>query len=205
MASNNRPPGGKVNPELERKVLTAAQRLLRTLHYASKTEKAYLSWIKRFMRYFPGEDPRKMGSREVNAFLSSLAVERSVSASTQNQASSALLFLFRDGYKQRLEGLGEVIRAKHTRPLPVVLNRIEVTAILGKMAGVPKTVALLLYGSGLRLGEGLNLRVKDVDLQRCEVVVRNPKGNRDRVTMLPRSLVAQIEERMENAALLIPV
>ena len=142
MASTNRPLGGIANPELERKVLAAAQRLLRALHYASKTEKAYLSWIKRFMRHFPGEDPREMGSPEVNTFLSSLAVERSVSASTQNQAASALLFLYRDGYKQKLEGLGQVIRAKHTRPLPVVLNRTEVRTVLERMEGVQKTIAV---------------------------------------------------------------
>jgi len=144
-----------------------------------------------------------MGPEEVNAFLSSLAVERSVSASTQNQAAAALLFLYRDGYKKDLEGLGQVIRAKHSRALPVVLNRTEVRTVLGKMDGVPKTVALLLYGSGLRLGEGLKLRVKDVDLERCELVVRGPKGNRDRVTMLPRSIITQMEERIENAALVL--
>jgi len=172
-------------------------------HYSPRTEKAYLSWIRRFMRHHPGNDPMDMGPKEVNAFLTSLAVERSVSASTQNQAAAALLFLYRDGYKKNLEGLDQIIRAKHSRTLPVVLNRTEARTVLGKMKGVPKTVALLLYGSGLRLGEALKLRVKDVDLDRCELVVRGPKGNRDRVTMLPRSIIAQIEERMENAALVL--
>lgn len=167
-------------------MLLAAQRRLRARHYAPRTEKAYLSWIRRFMRHFPGSDPKEMGPAEANAFLSSLAVERSVSASTQNQAAAALLFLYRDGYKKDLEGLGQVIRAKHSRTLPVVLNQTEVRAVFDQMTGISKTVALLLYGSGLRLGEAMNLRVKDVDLERCELVVRGPKENRDRITMLPR-------------------
>jgi len=194
-------PGG--NSELERKVLAAARRLLMARHYAPRTEKTYVSWIRRFMRHYPGRDPGDMGPEEVNAFLSSLAVERSVSASTQNQAAAALLFLYRDGYKKDLAGLDQIIRAKHSRTLPVVLNRTEVRAVLEKMEGVPKTVALLLYGSGLRLGEALKLRVKDVDLERCELVIRGPKGNRDRVTMLPKSLITQLETRMENSALVL--
>jgi integron integrase len=189
--------------ELERKVLLAARRLLRARHYADRTEKAYLYWIRRFMRYHPGRDPRAMGPEEVNAFLTSLAVDRSVSASTQNQAAAALLFLYRDGYRKDPGEFGRVVRAKHSRPLPVVLNRGEVQAVLGKMEGVARTVALLLYGSGLRLGEALNLRVKDLDLERCEIVVRGPKGNRDRVTMLPRTLIPQIEERIEDVTLIL--
>lgn len=195
------PPRGQASAhsEVERKVLAATRRLLRTHHYAPQTERAYLSWIRRFLRYYPGRDPRIMGPPEVNAFLSSLAVEGAVSASTQNQAAAALVFLYRDGYKKPLEGLGEVIRAKNQRRLPVVLNRSEVSKVLEKMDGVPKTVALLLYGSGLRLGEALNLRVKDVDLERHEVVVRNPKGGRDRVTMLPRSLASVVTDRIQHA------
>ncbi len=192
-----------VHSELERKVLAAARRLLMARHYAPRTQKTYVSWIRRFMRYHPGKNPKDMGPKEVNAFLSSLAVERSVSASTQNQAAAALLFLYRDGYKKDLEGLGQIIRAKHSRTVPVVLNRSEVRTVLERMEGVPKTVARLLYGSGLRLGEALKLRVKDVDLERCELVVRGPKGNRDRVTMLPKSLTSQMGERMENAAVVL--
>jgi len=196
-------PGAHAHSELERKVLAAARRLLRARHYAPRTEKAYVSWIRRFMRHHPGRDPRNLGPGEVNAFLSSLAMDRSVSASTQNQAAAALLFLYREGYRQPFEGLDQVIRAKHSRRLPVVLNRSEVRSVLDRMEGASKTVVLLLYGSGLRLGEALKLRVKDVDLERCEVVVREPKGNRDRITMLPRSLIGHMEERIENAALVL--
>ena len=185
------------------KVLEAARRRLRARHYAPKTEKAYLAWIRRFMEHFPGRDPRDMGAAEVNAFLSSLATDRSVSASTQNQAAAALLFLYRDGYKKPMEGMDRIIRAKHSSPLPVVLSRGEVQAVLGRMEGVPRTVALLLYGSGLRLSEALNLRVKDVDLDRFELTIREPKGNRDRVTMLPRSLLTRVGGRIENASLLL--
>ena len=184
-------------------MLEAARRLLRARHFAAKTEKAYLSWIRRFMEHFPGRDPREMGVPEVNAFLTSLATERSVSASTQNQAAAALLFLYRDGYKKPLDGVGQVIKARHSRPLPVVLTRGEVRAILERMEGVPRTVTLLLYGSGLRLGEALSLRVKDVDMERCELTIRKPKGNRDRITMLPRSLLPEMRERIEAATLLL--
>lgn len=185
---------------MERKVVDATRRLLKARHYSARTERAYVSWIKRFMRQFPGRDPRELGTREVNRFLSTLAVERSVSASTQNQAAAAILFLYREGYRKPLDGLDEVVRAKNAVRLPVVLNRSEVRSVLDKMDGVPKMVALLLYGSGLRLGEALNLRVKDVDLERFEVVVRGPKGNRDRVTMLPRSLAELVQGRIENAS-----
>ncbi len=188
---------------MERKVLEAARRLLQARRYAPKTRKAYLSWIRRFMRHFRGRDPREMGAEEVNAFLSSLAVERGVSANTQNQAAAALLFLYRDGYKKDIETPAGIVRARKGRRLPVVLNREEVRSILRLMDGVPKTVALLLYGSGLRLGEALKLRVKDLDLHRCEITVRDAKGNRDRVTMLPRSLLTHVEERLENAALVV--
>jgi integron integrase len=188
---------------LEGRVLEAARRLLRARHFAAKTEKAYLSWIRRFMAHFPGRDPREMGVPEVNEFLSSLAMDRSVSASTQNQAAAALLFLYRDGYRKPVDGVGRIIRAKHSRPLPVVLTRREVKAVLAKMEGVPKTVAFLLYGSGLRLGEALNLRVKDVDMERCELTIREPKGSRDRKTMLPRSLIPEVGERIENATFLL--
>ena len=184
---------------MERKVLAATRRLLRARHYARRTEESYLSWIRRFMRHFPGRDPREMGAAEVNVFLSELALKKKVSPSTQNQAAAALVFLYRDGYKKPLKDIGEVIRAKSQRRLPVVLNRSEVTAVLERMEGVHHLVALLLYGSGLRLGEALNLRVKDVDLERHEIAVRSPKGGRDRVTMLPRTLEEGVKGRIQQA------
>jgi integron integrase len=184
---------------MERKVLAATRRLLRTKHYSEKTEKAYLAWIRRFMRSYPGRDPRDLGPDAVNAFLTDLAVGGSVSASTQNQAAAALVFLYRDGYRKPIHDLKKVIRARSPRRLPVVLNRSEVKAVLAEMSGVYRSVALLLYGSGLRLGEALSLRVKDVDLERMEVSVRAPKGNRDRVTMLPETLVPTVQARIDKA------
>ncbi len=188
--------------EMERKVLAAARRLLRARHYAPRTEKAYLAWIRRFMRHFPGKDPLSMGAREVNAFLSSLAMEDSVTASTQNQAAAALVFLYREGYRKPIEvGEKRIIRARGSRPLPVVLTRDEVKRVLERMTGVERTVALVLYGSGLRLGEALNLRVKDLDLECGQISVRGPKGNRDRVSVLPRSLIEDMRKRIEAVTL----
>ena len=207
MDSRSRLKGSERSPqeeEMERKVLAASRRLLRARHYAARTEKAYLSWIRRFMRRFPGRDPAEMGTREVNAFLSSLATDQSVTASTQNQAAAALLFLYREGYRKDVESDGKrIVRARGSRPLPVVLTRKEVGLVMKRMHGVEKTLALLLYGSGLRLGEALNLRVKDLDLERCQIDVRGAKGNRDRITMIPRALIPRMKERIENATLIL--
>jgi integron integrase len=154
-----------------------------------RTEKAYVGWIRRFVVYFGLRHPRELGGAELGRYLSHLASERGVSASTQNQALGALLFLFREVLHRediRFEGL---VRARRPARLPVVLTRPEVEALLGKLTGVSWLMASMLYGSGLRLLECCRLRVKDLDLERREVAIRDPKGGRDRLSVLSGTLV----------------
>lgn len=169
--------------------------LLQTRHYARRTVKAYEQWLRRFLRFHGLRHPREMGSAEVNAFLTHLAVVEKVSASTQNQALAALLFLYRDLLEQTLE-LEGVVRARTHQRMPVVLSEAEVRAVRERLEGEPALVVGLLYGSGLRLMEALRLRVKDLDVQRRELTVRDGKGGKDRVTVLPLSLVPDIQEHL---------
>jgi integron integrase len=171
---------------------------VRVRHYSRRTEEAYVGWVRRYVRFCGMRHPSELGERDVERFLTSLAVERGVSGSTQNQALSALVFLY-DAVLGRPLGLCTgLIRAKGTKRVPVVLTRAEVRAILGDMGGVPALVAALLYGSGLRLLEALQLRVKDLDFERREVVVRGGKGDRDRRTMLPEVLVGPLVRQLEG-------
>lgn len=167
---------------------------LRALHYSPRTEKTYLHWIGRFVR-FHSKHPAELDEGDVNAFLSHLAIHGKVAASTQNQALAAILFLYQHVLKQPLDRIEGVVRARRPVRLPDVLTREEVAAVLSAMDGRPRLVATLLYGTGLRLGEGLSLRVKDIEFQRGEVVVRDGKGQRDR-TMLPRTLQRPLSEHL---------
>jgi integron integrase len=169
--------------------------LLQTRHYARRTVKTYEQWLRRYLRFHGLRHPREMGSAEVNAFLTHLAVEEQVSASTQNQALAALLFLYRDLLERDLE-LEGVIRARTRQRIPVVLSEAEVRAVREKLEGESALVVGLLYGSGLRLMEALRLRVKDLDLERRELTVRDGKGSKDRLTMLPQSLVSALQEHL---------
>src|SRR5262249_348574 len=167
------------------KLLDRLRTACRVRHYSLRTEEAYATWVVRFVRFHRLRHPLEMGAAEVNAFLRHLAVEGHVSASTQNQAFSALLFLYQKVLEVdpgRIEG---VIRAKRPQRLPVVLTREEVRRTLGQMEGSYRLIALLLYGAGLRLIECLRLRVQDIDWERGEVLVRHGKGGKDRRTMLP--------------------
>ena len=157
---------------------------LQARHYARRTVATYEQWLRRFLRFHQLRHPREMGSAEVNAFLTHLAVEGQVSASTQNQAMAALLFLYRVLLERDLD-LEGVVRARQKRRLPVVLTPGEVRAVLERMDGVEALVSEVLYGSGLRLMEALRLRVKDLDFERRELTVRDGKGSKDRRTMLP--------------------
>jgi len=172
---------------------------LRTLHYSLRTEQAYLDWVKRYIRHHQLRHPQEMGQSEIEAFLTHLAVARQVSASTQNQAKSALLFLYREVLKIDLPWLKDVVSAKASQRLPVVLTPNEVQQILAQLDGVWSLVGRLLYGTGLRLLEGLRLRVKDVDFLRHEIVVRSGKGDKDRVTMLPANIVTALQAQMAEA------
>ena len=169
---------------------------LQTRHYARRTVKTYEQWLRRFLRFHNLRHPRTMGSAEVNAFLSHLAVEQHVSPSTQNQALSALLFLYRELLDSDLD-IAEVVRARSRPRLPVVLTPDEVRSVLNRLAGVNQLVAGLLYGSGLRLMEALRLRVHDIDFSRCELTVRDGKGGKDRRTLLPTSLGTTLGDHLE--------
>ena len=160
---------------------------LRLRHFSPRTEEAYVSWVRRFVRFHGMRHPREMGEPEVVRFLTHLTVERRVAASTQSQALAALLFLFREVLGRPLEGLGPLPRARAPGRLPVVLTRAEVRRVLDGLAGTVALVGVLLYGSGLRLLECLTLRIKDVDLERGELRLRRAKGARDRVTVLARA------------------
>jgi integron integrase len=171
------------------KLLDRVRAVIRTMHYSIRTEEAYVQWIKRFILFHGKRHPLEMGERQVEAFLTHLAVEEDVAASTQNQAMSALLFLYKIVLDRPLQGCIDALRAKRPRRLPVVLTRAEVRAILDHLEGEKHVMASLLYGSGLRLMECLRLRVKDVDFGQNHLVVRDGKGQKDRVTLLPRSLI----------------
>ncbi|MDI1350861.1 integron integrase [Aquabacterium sp.] len=172
---------------------------LRTLHYSIRTEQVYVDWARRFILHHGKRHPRDMGAAEVEAFLSHLAVQRNVSAATQNQARSALLFLYREILGIELPWLSEVISAKQSRHLPVVLTEREVRELLLQLNGTTGLIASLLYGTGMRLLEGLRLRIKDVEFTRREILIRAGKGNKDRVTVLPENLIAPLQQQIAKS------
>ncbi|WP_047533843.1 integron integrase [Methylotenera sp. N17] len=178
------------------KLLEQVAARMRVKHYSLRTEKSYVDWIKRYIWHHGKRHPKDLGAAEVEAFLSHLAVTRNVSASTQNQAKSAILFLYKEVLGVQLPWLDNVTQAKAPKRLPVVLTRDEVQALLNRLDGTMWLLVSLLYGSGLRLMECLRLRVKDVDLARCEILVREGKGFKDRVTMLPKSLIEPLKQHL---------
>jgi len=175
---------------------------IRLKHYSLRTEQTYVEWIKRFILFHSKHHPKDMGAGEVEAFLTHLAVAGKVAASTQNQAKSALLFLYKEVLGIDLPWLNNVERAKAPKRLSVVLTRDEVQAILSRLDGTHWLIASLLYGSGLRIMEGVRLRVKDVELSRREILVRDGKGFKDRVTMLPESLVNPLKAHLQRVKVL---
>ncbi len=168
------------------RLLDRVRQAMRLRHMSRRTEDAYVGWIRRFILFHDKRHPDEMGAREVVAFLSDLAVRGGVAASTQNQALAGVLFLYRDVLGRELEGLDAAVRARRPERLPVVLSRAEVRRILVELTGVHRLVVTLLYGGGLRLLEALRLRVKDLDFERQQLVLREPKGGRDRAAPLPR-------------------
>jgi integron integrase len=187
------------NEERPARLVDRIREAARLRHLSRRTERAYASWIRRFILFHAKRHPREMGACEVTAYLTHLASERHVAASTQNQALSALLFLYRDVLGMELPWMDEIVRAKRTRHLPVVLSRAEVGQLIGKLDGTPRLMALLLYGSGLRLLECARLRVQDVDFERRIVTVRAGKGDRDRRTLLPHAAVKPLREQLQRA------
>jgi len=178
-------------------LLEKVHEVLRLKHYSPKTEESYLHWIRQFLRYHKLRHPRELGAKEVEDFLTHLAVEQNVSASTQNQALSALLFLYRNVLNIDLEIPARQARPRQSRSVPVVLTKAEVQSVLSKMSGMCGLMAKLLYGSGLRLNECVQLRVKDLDFGNHQVIVRDGKGDKDRVTMLPDRLLALLQAHLQ--------
>ncbi|ARU32890.1 integrase [Sulfuriferula sp. AH1] len=178
------------------KLLDQVRHKLRVKHYSIRTEQTYLDWIKRYILFHGKQHPKSLGAIDVEAFLTHLAVAGNVAASTQNQAKSALLFLYREVLEIQLPWLDNVTQAKAPKRLPVVLTVSEVQAVLSRLPGTHALVGNLLYGSGMRLMEAIRLRVKDVDFARREIIVREGKGFKDRVTMLPETLIAPLKAHL---------
>jgi integron integrase len=180
------------------KLLDQMREALRSRHYSRRTEQTYCHWIKRYIFFHNVRHPAEMAETEINAYLTHLAVKAKVSASTQNQALSALLFLYRHVLDREVGDLGEVIRARKPKRLPVVMTREEVKAVLANLSGDKWLMASLMYGAGLRLMECLRLRVQDIDFSRNEILVRDGKGAKDRITMLPESLKRPLQDHLKK-------
>ncbi|HEY76062.1 MAG TPA: integron integrase [Thermoflexia bacterium] len=185
-----------------KKLLDQVRDAIRRKHYSIRTEEAYVSWIKRFILFHNKRHPREMGAPEIEAFLTHLAVERRVAASTQNQALSAILFLYREVLGIDLDLPLHAVRAKRPRRLPTVLTHEEALRVIAALSGTHQLMAKLLYGSGLRLMECVRLRVKDLDFDQHIILVRDGKGAKDRVTILPDSLIAPLQEHLQRVRLI---
>lgn len=180
------------------KLLDHVRQAIRTRHYSGKTEKAYVHWIKRFIFFHNKRHPMEMAEAEIGQFLSSLATDGHVSASTQNQAFNAILFLYDQVLGKKIGLIDGVVRAKRPQRLPVVLTKDEVKNVIDRMTGVPRLMAILLYGGGLRLMECCRLRVKDIDFYQNEILVRAGKGNKDRHTTLPSTVREPLIEHLRT-------
>ena len=171
---------------------------IRLRHYSIRTEQAYVAWIRRYIQYHNMKHPRKMGKREIKAFLSHLALERKVSSSTQNQAFNALLFLYRTVLEIDLDGNIDAFRAKNSERLPTVMTREETLNVIDAMSGKHKIIAMLLYGGGLRLMDALRLRVKDIDFRQSQIIIRDGKGAKDRITVLPDATKRPLKKHLKT-------
>lgn len=189
-------PQGPASP---RRLLDQVRERVRYLHYSLRTEQAYVHWVRAFVRFNGMRHPRDMGGREVEAFLTWLSNDRGVSVSTHRQALSAVLFLYQQVLGQRLPWMEAIGRPQRKPRLPAVLSRDEVARVLARMNGEHRLLAQLLYGTGMRLTEALQLRVKDVDFDRQVIVVRSGKGGKDRVVMLPRSVFASLRAQLQRS------
>jgi integron integrase len=180
------------------RLLDRVRQAVRARPYSRRTEKAYVAWVRRYVLFHGKRHPSEMGAREITEYLSALAVQGNVAASTQNQALSALLFLYRDVLEEDLPWLDGVVRAKRPARLPVVLTRDEVRSVTRQLRGTPRLMAILMYGSGLRLLECARLRVKDVDFGRHQIIVRAGKGDKDRVTTLPTVIRTELSRHLDG-------
>jgi len=183
----------------EPRLIDRVRDVMRVHHYSIRTENNYIQWIKRFIFFHNKRHPKEMGAEEIKAYLTHLAVVKNVSASTQNQALSALLFLYKRVLNIEPDWIEGVVRAKRPKRLPVVLSRDEVKLLLASMTGTHSLIARLLYGTGMRLLESLRLRVKDVEFEQKLIIVRQGKGNKDRITTLPEVLIPELKEQLLHA------
>lgn len=174
------------------------RKMLRLKHRSYRTEKTYMGWIRRFYRYLNGQTPYTLDSSHVKDFMTHLAVEKRIAASTQNQAFNAILFLFRHTLEKDIDDISDAVRAKTKTRLPVVLARPEIERLFQNMGGLNLLMARTIYGSGLRLAECVNLRIKDIDFERDAISVRSGKGDKDRETVLPRSLKSDFRKHLEK-------
>ncbi|MBS0592855.1 MAG: integron integrase [Rubrivivax sp.] len=196
------PPPVAPSASAPRRLLDAVRERVRYLHYSIRTEDAYVHWVRAFVRFHRLRHPRQMGGPEVEAFLSWLSNERGVAVSTHRQALSALLFLYQQVLGQQLPWMQSIDRPHRKPRLPVVLSPAEVAAVLAGLDGTHGVLARLLYGTGMRIAEALQLRVKDVEFDRQAIIVRSGKGAKDRVVMLPASLAAALRGQMQRARVL---
>jgi len=184
---------------IEPRLLDQVQRALRIRHYSLRTEETYIHWIKRYILFHKKQHPLEMGKLEVEAFLSYLATDKHVAASTQNQALSSILFLYKKVLNIEIDWIDNVVRAKRPKYLPTVLSPSEVRLLINEMSGVHQLLAKILYGSGLRIMELLRLRVQDINFDYKQILVRSGKGNKDRVTVLPSNIIDELIEQMAKA------
>ncbi len=179
-----------------KKLLEQVRDQIRLKHYSYRTEDTYTQWIRRYILFHNKRHPKEMGVPEIEAFLSHLAVEGKVAASTQNQALSAILFLYQQVLNQELDGRVNALRAKRPEYLPTVLTPEEVNSVLLQMSGVHRLIVQILYGSGLRQAECLELRIKDLDFQQSQIIVRSGKGGKDRLTPMPKKLIEPLQDHL---------
>lgn len=187
-----------VYPNKKSRLLDQVRYAIRARHYSIRTEEAYVQWIRRYILFHDKRHPKDMGASEVNRFLTYLAVDKRVAASTQNQALSGILFLYQEVLHQDIEYLSNVVRAKKPKNLPVVFTRQEVKSVLNSLSGTKWIMGNLLYGAGLRLMECIRLRVKDIDFSYNQIVVRDGKGKEDRVTMLPKNVNVPLQRHLNE-------
>jgi len=180
------------------KLLDRVRDALRMKHYSLRTEASYINWIKQFIFFHDKKHPIDLGEAEINHFLTHLAVQKKVSASTQNQALCAIVFLYKNVLRKELGDFGPLIWAKKSKRLPVVLSNEEVSAVFNQLHGIHWIMGMLLYGSGLRLNECLQLRVKDIDFHYNQIFVRDAKGDKDRVTMLPEKVKEKLKDHLKR-------
>lgn len=198
MQYKNQSQNGQDKPKL----LDQIKIKMRSMHYSKRTEESYINWIKRFILFHNKTHPEKLGKDEIRKFLNHLAVERNVSASTQNQALQGILFLYKEILHQDVGWINDIERPTKPKHIPVVYSKTEAHAVINNMSGLPQFIAQLLYGSGLRLSEALRLRVKDINFEYKHIIVRDAKGEQDRITLLPESLIPKIKDQIDKRLIL---